>query len=116
MIQICMASNFLRMQSESIFWKEWHENGITFIRDIIDEHGMFYDEILLSQRYSLKTNFLCNLKLKQSIPIHWRTKLNNANFPPFINQPTFQIFNSLGSITLAQLQSRQIYFYSILFI
>ena len=35
---------------ESIFfWKEGHEIGITFIRDIIDEHGMFYDAILLSQ-------------------------------------------------------------------
>ena len=101
----------ITVEGESIFWKEWHEKGITFIRDIIDEHGMFYDEIQLSQKYSLNTNFLRNLQLRQSIPIHWRTKLNNANFPPLINQPTFQISNSSGPITLAQLQSRQIYWF-----
>ena len=99
------------VEGESIFWKEWHEKGITFIRDIIDEHDMFYDEILLTQKYSLNTNFLRNLQLRQSIPIHWRMKLNNANFPPLINQPTFQISNSSGPITLAQLQSRQIYWF-----
>ena len=72
---------------------------------------LFYDEILLSQKYSLNTNFLHNMQLRQSIPIHWRMKLNNANFPPLINQPTFQISNLSGPITLAQLQSRQIYWF-----
>ena len=51
---------------ETIFWNEWYEKGITLVRDIIDESGIFYDVNSLSELYSIKTNFLSVLQLRQA--------------------------------------------------
>ena len=44
--------------NETIFWNEWYEKGITLVRDIIDENGIFYDENALSELYSIKINLI----------------------------------------------------------
>ena len=91
------------------FWNEWYEKGIILVRDIIDENGIFYDEHNLSKLYSIKTNFLSVLLLRQAIPIHWRTQLYNAPLPLLYDQPQFKVTPSSQAIALTKLKSRQIY-------
>ena len=94
--------------NETIFWNEWYEKGITLVRDVIDENGIFYDVNSLSELY-LSSNFLSVLQLRQPIPMHWRTQLYNAPLPPLHDQPQFKLTPSSQAIALTKLKSRQIY-------
>ena len=95
--------------NETIFWNEWYEKGLTLVRDIIDENGIFYDVNSLSELYSIKRNFLSVLQLRQAIPMHWRTQLYNAPLPLLHDQPQFKLTPSSQAIALTKLKSRQIY-------
>ena len=94
--------------NETIVWNEWYEKGITLVRDIVDEKGIFYDVNSLSELYSIKTNFLSVLQLRQAIPFHLRTQLYNAPLPPLHDKPQFKLTPS-SQATALKLKSRQIY-------
>jgi hypothetical protein len=62
----------IKNNKKVLFWKEWHENGINIIHDIINENGNFLDFNEIYRKYGVKCNFIKYNRLKESIPQQWR--------------------------------------------
>ncbi len=72
--QIIWNNRYITIKNKPFEWKEWVMKGITKIRDITDDQGMFltYSEINLKFKFNLECNFLEVLQIRQSIPSRWR--------------------------------------------
>lgn len=57
-------------------WQRWITAGIMTINDIyLPEHGRLMGQLEIEEKYHMKTNFLENLSLRNSIPFHWKQSL-----------------------------------------
>ena len=75
----------VKINGRSIFLKEWNDNGIQFINDLLDNNGEFYSIAKWLEIYNLKKDVFKYVSLIHSIPRNWKkrikeigTKLNNV--------------------------------------
>ena len=99
----------ITIENKPIYWHEWYRNGILFVRDIHDANGDFYDQDKIEEKYSIQTNFLSILQLRQSLPFTWREVIRNSQFPPPLLEPEIQVTASSRSIAITKLKTRQVY-------
>ncbi len=74
-------------ESRSLYcrWK-YENNGISLLKDILDNNCEFLDNKTLNQKYNLKTSIMSILQIKSSVPSSWKIKLKqctmmSANIP-----------------------------------
>ena len=66
----------ITVSKNEIFSKTWHQNGISFIHNLLDRNGKFLSHNEISTKYNVKCNFLELLQIRMAIPIEWREKLS----------------------------------------
>ena len=55
---IIWNNRYITVEGKSIFWRDWFENGVIYMQDLVDRNGtwMSFDEF--SNKYKIRTNFL----------------------------------------------------------
>ena len=48
----------IKIHNKSIYYKQWHEKGIQYVKDLLDENGNFLDYNQFKTKYNLNVNFL----------------------------------------------------------
>ena len=57
--QNCLWYNSdIKLQKKIIYYKQWHEKGILYVRDALDQNSNFLDYIQFKTKYDLNVNFL----------------------------------------------------------
>ena len=70
---------------KTIFYANWYQNGIKFIRDIYNETGKhIYPFSDLKKCIIYESDFFKYLSLVNSIPSIWKTRIRNENINYFL--------------------------------
>ena len=72
MNEMLWHNNFITIEGKPIFFKTWYRKGVRFIRDIVDDQGIFITEDQLRNKFNIVTNFLEYFSLRSAIPGHWK--------------------------------------------
>ena len=73
--QVIWGNNFIRLNRKCLFFKNWIQNDIIYINDIIDNQG-FISENLILAKLSNKEDWIRQvLLIKKAIPKHWQNML-----------------------------------------
>ena len=75
--EIIWNNRFIRIEGYSIYYKQWHEAGVTRIRDIFNG-GSFLTFNDFPSKFSIKTNFLRYHGLCHTIPQKWIKKFAHS--------------------------------------
>jgi hypothetical protein len=59
--------------NRTIAYNQWHNQGIRYIGDIIDDKGNIMTQQQIEQEYSITSHFLQYQSLSAAIPKHWKT-------------------------------------------
>ena len=79
MAQPIWLNDMIKIDNKYVFKQTWISNGIFFINDLIDEHGTFYNQQTVCEKYNLNINFLEYYGLIAAIPPDWKNKLRDCN-------------------------------------
>ena len=60
-------NNMIKIGNKSIFYKDWYNHGIRYIRDLVDIENKFYDIKDFQNQYNIKTNFITYYGLIKAI-------------------------------------------------
>ena len=95
-----------------IFIREWFNNNILFIQDLLNSNGQFMSFQEFMNKSACKTNFLQFYQVISAIPKHLVTKAKNTvplESEPYIeNGPFFQL-DDLTAIHLGKAKTRDFY-------
>ncbi len=70
--QILWNNRYLKISKKPFYWRQWADNDIFMIQDIITEDGKFMNEADLRKKYSINCSFLDFLQVRDSIPKVWK--------------------------------------------
>ena len=83
--EIFWNNSNIRIDEKTVFYKNWFQSGIKYIKDIFDhEQQAYYTFRKLQDNYNLpNTDYLRYLSPVNSIPKDWKSKLRreNSNIP-----------------------------------
>ena len=83
--EILWNNSNIRIDEKTVFYKNWFQPGIKYVKDIFDhEQQAYYTFRKLQDNYHLpNTDYLRYLSLVNSIPKGWKSKLRreNSNIP-----------------------------------
>jgi hypothetical protein len=65
----------IKVNNKELRGAVWHTAGINCIHDIVKEDGTFLSILELENKYGIKCDFLRYNKIKDAIPLEWRSKL-----------------------------------------
>ena len=86
-IQVIWYNSCIRIQQKPIFYKQWYENGILTIADVLDDQGSFLDFDGFCRKYpNVKTNFLTYLSVLQAVPKEWIRECTGSAVNLDVNQ------------------------------
>ena len=71
---------------KDIFFKKYHDNGLSLINDFIKENGIFYTCEELNTIYNIKMNFLQYHGIKKAIEVYLK-KINISTFSSKLQYP-----------------------------
>ena len=57
-------------------WNRWLDNGVVYIKDVLDDQGSFIDHSGIHRKFGIQCNFLESLQIRHSIPLTWRELLS----------------------------------------
>ncbi len=78
------------VNKDYIYYKKYENNGISLLKDILDNNCKFLDYKILNQKYNLKTYIMSILQIKSSVPSSLKIKLKQCTMMP-ANIPTSNI-------------------------
>ena len=64
---IIWNNKHITIDGKSIFWKDWYENGVTYIHDLTNENGTWMTFNEFSNKYIIRTNFLKYLGILSAV-------------------------------------------------
>ena len=80
--QILWNNRYLKISKKPFYWRQWADNNIFMIQDIITEDGKFMNEVDLRKKYSITCSFLDILQVRDSIPKVWKHILLSSKSKP----------------------------------
>lgn len=82
--EIIWNNRWIICNGQSLLWSHWRGRGINTIDDLCnDEEGRLYSHSELSERYHIRCTFLEAIKMRLSIPLHWRSTISTNWSPPW---------------------------------
>ena len=75
--EILWNNKYITVDKKSLFYKEWFNNGIIRIQDLLNDKNEFMSHTQIESKYSVKCSFFNILQIRHSIPLHWRSILFN---------------------------------------
>ena len=82
--EIIWKSSNILINKNTIFFKQWYQNGIVRLQDLLDVDCTFLSLQKLQQKLRVHIPFITYFGLLNSIPASWRRKLKFTDSP---NQP-----------------------------
>ncbi len=86
-----------------LYLKSWENNGISQVRDILNENAEFLTHEELKQKYNITTTFLQTIQIRKSIPASWIQKTKHCRITTNIYNITNGIYikinNSLSTVS-----------------
>ena len=83
-------SNIL-INRNTIFFKQWYQNGIVRLKDLLDVDCTFLSLQKFQQKFRLHIPFTTYYGLINSIPVNWRRKLKSTDSPSSLDSPNMNI-------------------------
>jgi hypothetical protein len=78
---------FIAIGGNTVFWKNRYQNGIIYVKDLLNANGELLLDDDLRAMYNIKFNFLQYHSLRMAIPFKWKTMMkregiimNSINF------------------------------------
>ena len=79
------------MNRNTIFFKQWYQNGIIRLQDLLDVDCTFLSLQKFQQKFRLHIPFTTYYGLINSIPVDWRRKLKSTDSPSSLDSPNMNI-------------------------
>lgn len=77
--EIIWHNKWITCEGDTLCWNAWKKKGINTIDDLSNnEEGRLYSHSELTQRYKVRCTFLDALKIRLSIPLHWRSSITQG--------------------------------------
>lgn len=94
--QVIWNNRWITSNGQPLFWKDWKRKGINTMDNICNgEEGRLYSHTEIMERYHVRCSVLDSLKIRLSIPIHWRSAIT-PNWQQPVNPPNITgVFISL---------------------
>ena len=109
--EILWYNKNITVDKKEIFKKSWHNKGISFIHNLIENDGHFLSHTDISRRYNVKCSFLEILQIRMAIPIKWREKLSSqsSDIGCHITEPTLFVSSQNKFKPLTEFTSKDLY-------
>ncbi len=78
--ELLLLNDNIMVNKNYPYLKSWENNGISQIRDILNENGEFLKHEELKQKYNITTTFLQTTQVQNSIPTPWIQKLSTVEY------------------------------------
>ena len=75
-------NRYITICNKPIHWKAWQNNGILYIKHLLNTDGEFLSQCQLKDKYGINCNFLQLLQIRQSIQMAWRKMLQSGVIIP----------------------------------
>ena len=62
----------ITINNEPFTWNRWLDNGVVYIKDLLDDQGSFMDHSSIHRTFGIQCNFLESLQIRHGIPLTWR--------------------------------------------
>ena len=114
--QILWNNKHVTINGKSLFYKSWYENGMVYVKDIVNEEGKILLCIQLNAKFNLNINALDYTSIINAIPNTWKewmqVYVQHVNF----DERNFQCTNFTiegNSIDVRKAKCRDYYWYFI---
>ena len=71
---------YILVNNSPLFYKEWYNNGLLYIHQLIDNSGYFVDRYILEEQLEIDIYFLEYISICNAIPAEWKKILKET--PP----------------------------------
>jgi hypothetical protein len=101
----------IKLAGKEINWKNWIQNNITTIHDIVDNEGKFLSIIELNRNFNSNCNVMQYNQLKDAIPREWRDKLKTIKIPGNIFQDNEELYMRINKqhMPINQITNKDVY-------
>ena len=62
----------IKIANVAIFYRRWHDKGINFIKDLLEENGRLLTYEKFQEKYNVQTNFIEFIGIKTSVELYIR--------------------------------------------
>ena len=93
----------ITIERNSVFWKQWFDQGVTFISDLMNSNVKFLTFEELQNKFEIKANYLYYFQLIAAIPIDLKRKAFGSTVADLLGATSeyCQIeYNSLNQVPL----------------
>jgi hypothetical protein len=97
--QTIWLNRYITVNKKPIKWENWIHHGILKINDILNINGHFLDHEEIASKYNIKCNFLNILQIRQSLPLEWRSVLQNSTTCTIYDECFLNINNTIVPIS-----------------
>ena len=101
---------YILVNNSPLFYKEWYNNGLLYIHQLIDNNGYFVDRYILEEQLEIDICFLEYISICNAIPAEWKKILKET--PPIPDlQTNRNIFIKIDDkkLDLKDLRTKKIY-------
>ena len=74
----------ITIERNSVFWKQWFDQGVTFISDLMNSNGKFLTFEEFQNKFEIKANYLHYFQLIAAIPPDLKRKAFGTTFPDLL--------------------------------
>ena len=78
----------ITIERNSVFWKQWFDQGVTFISDLMNSNGKFLTFEEFQNKFEIKANYLHYFQLIAAIPPDLKRKAFGSTFPDLLGATT----------------------------
>ena len=113
--EIIWNNRYITIQNAPIYWKKWHEKGIRYVCDLLNDNGTFMTPDEVQMNYNINISFFDMLQIRQSIPHEWRQIIyatpsisKKCQFYPHNSTELF-VFLNKKYIALEKISTKDVY-------
>ena len=99
----------ITIESNSVFWKQWFDQGVTFISDLMNSNGKFLTFEKFQNKFEIKANYLHYFQLIAAIPPDLKRKAFGSTVPDLLGATSEYCQIEDRTIVLTKFRSKNYY-------
>ena len=103
----------ITIERNSVFWKQWFYQGVTFISDLMNSNGKFLTFEEFQNKFEIKANYLHYFQLIAAIPPDLKRKAFGSTVPDLLGVTTDHCQTEDRTIVLTKFRCKIYYSLSI---
>ena len=108
--QSLWLNNNVITNKELLYWKTWEGQGISQLKDILNNHNLYLTHEELKNKYNIRTTFLDTLNIQNSIPTDWIKQIKNSSIK-VSKEPNNLIFINNRLVDLEKCKCNEFYWH-----